>query len=162
MKKHARYLSLLFGLLFAVLAIGGCSREVQTPDIPVSDITGKLLEELEWVDNMRQLEESVIGNFYDFDTSNIESMEIYISDSGSTAEEIAVVKLSDSSAKEDVQAAMEKRVEKQKKQFENYMPEEMYKLENALITSHGNYVLLAVADGFEQADQLFESCFDVK
>lgn len=146
----------------AALLLCGCSRAAEKTDVPVSDISSKLISELTWVDSLRQLDDSVVEKFYGFDTSKLDSYEVYVSDSGSTAEEIAVVKLSDASAKSDVTAAMEKRVEKQKKQFENYMPEEMYKLENALISEHGNYIILVVADEFEKAEEVLGSCFSTK
>lgn len=158
MKKVFKHLLILLALLTLLLC--SCSRQTQTANVPVSDISAKLLSDLAWVDNMRQLEDSVIEKFYNFDTSKIDSLEVYISDSGSTAEEIAIVKLSDSSGKNGVYEAMEKRIEKQKKQFENYMPEEMYKLENALITEQGDYILLVIADEFEKADELFVDCFN--
>ena len=42
------------------------------------------------------------------------------------------------------------------------MPEEMFKLENALISEHGNYVILVVADEFEQAEEIISGCFEAK
>jgi len=146
----------------AAMLFCGCTRGAAEVNVPVSDITSKLIDELTWVDSLRQIDDSVINKFYGFDTSKLEAYEVYVSDSGSTAEEIAVVKMSDSSVKDDVTAAMEKRVEKQKKQFENYMPEEMFKLENALISEHGSYVILVVADEFEQAEEIISGCFEAK
>lgn len=160
MKKMLK--RLLIAASAAAVLLCGCTRNAAEVNIPVSDISSKLIDELTWVDSLRQIDDSVIDKFYGFDTSKLEAYEVYVSDSGSTAEEIAVVKMSDSSVKSDVTAAMEKRVEKQKKQFENYMPEEMFKLENALISEQGNYVILVVADEFEQAEEILADCFSGK
>ena len=153
---------LLIAASAAAMIFCGCTRGAAEINVPVSDISAKLMKELTWVDTLRQIDDNVIDKFYGFDTSKLAEYEVFVSDSGATAEGIAIVKMSDASVKDDVTAAMEKRVEKQKKQFENYMPEEMFKLENALITEKGNYVILVVADEFEQAEELIADCFSAK
>lgn len=157
MKYRVQILSIF--LLIFTLIFPGCSSQQQQKDVPVSDISTALQQQLSWVDTLRKLDDPVIENFYGFDTSKIDSLEVYVSDSGSTAEEIALCFSLTAAAKRMWKPAMESRVEKLKKQFENYMPEEMYKLENAVITSHGDYVLLVICDEFEDAGTVFDNCF---
>lgn len=147
--------------LAAALVFAGCSREVsEEKDVPISDITEKLLSDLTWVDGpLFQLNDNAVSKTYDFGEAGIEGCEVYIAASNATAEEIAVVKLNDKKDLPAVEEAMQKRVDTKKKEVENYKPEEVYKLENAVITSHGRYAALIVCDEFDKADEVFESCF---
>ena len=148
--------------LAAALVFAGCSREVsEEKDIPISDITEKLLSDLTWVDTplIPAPNMEYFSKLYGFDQMDLESYEVYIGFSNSTAEEIAVVKLNDKKDLPAVEEAMQKRVDTKKNEVENYKPEEVYKLENAVITSHGRYAALIVCDEFDKADEVFESCF---
>ena len=155
-------MAFMLSIIGMVSMFSGCSRDPAgnaEKDVPISDITEKLKSDLTWVDSMRQLEDSVIEKWYSFDSEKVESCEVYVAETGATAEEIAVVKLSDKSGLSDVEEIMQKRVDKRKKEFENYVPSEMYKLENAVNTNHGNYAALIICDDFEKAGDVFEECF---
>ena len=153
------------GLLVVLMVIAvccGCSRNVpEEKDVPISDITAKLLSDLTWVDGpLYQLNETAVSKGYAFDGITLDGCEVYTAATGSTAEEIAVVKRSDKKDISDVEEAMKTRIDKKKKQFENYVPEEMYKLENAVISTHGNYAALMICDEFDKADEVFQGCFE--
>lgn len=147
-------------LLMVLLVVCGCSRDAGEKDIPLSDISAKLMSDLTWVDGpLYQINETAIANNYSFGELGLEGCEAYLAATGATAEEIVVLKLTDKKDLSDAEAALQKRVESQKKQFENYVPAEVYKLENAVIASHGRYVALIVCDEFDKAAEVFESCF---
>jgi len=61
------------------------------------------------------------------------------------AEELAVLKLNSQSAAEAALAALENRVAEQKEALEGYQPEEVGKLDQAIVERRGNTVLLLVA-----------------
>lgn len=148
-------------LLMVLLVFCGCSRgEAEEKDVPLSDISAKLMSDLTWVDGpLYQINETAISANYSFGELNLEGCEAYLAATNVTAEEIVVLKLTDKKDLSDVEAVLQKRVESQKKQFENYVPAEVYKLENAVIASHGRYVALIVCDEFDKAGGVFESCF---
>ena len=79
---------------------------------------------------------------------------IYIG-SGATAEEIAIITLKNSSDEADVKAALEKRVEEQKQNFANYVPEEVSRLEKSIIKSNEKYVVLCVSND-NQAEKIID------
>ena len=149
-------------LLMVLLACCGCSRGVdEEKEVPLSDISAKLMSDLAWVDEpLYQLNETAISTNYSFGDIGLEGCEAYLGATNATAEGIVVVKLADKKDLSDLEAALQKRVDSRKKQFENYVPAEVYKLENAVITSHGRYAALIVCDEFDKADGVFESCFE--
>ena len=61
------------------------------------------------------------------------------------AEEIAVLKLGSAGAAEAALTALENRVAEQREALESYQPEEVGKLDSAIVEQKGNTVLLVVA-----------------
>lgn len=84
----------------------------------------------------------------------VEDYLIYIG-SGATSEEIAIITLKNSSDEEDVKASLEKRVEEQKQNFANYVPEEVSRLEKNIIKSNEKYVVLCVSSD-NQAEKIID------
>ena len=77
------------------------------------------------------------------DAETVEDCAVYASLSAG-AEEIAVLKLS-SAAAEAALTALEDRVAEQREALESYQPEEVGKLDSAIVEQKGNTVLLVVA-----------------
>ena len=101
---------------------------------------------------------SAILNYYFFDDANvIEEALVCKSASGATAEEIAVITVKSASDVESVKAAVEMRVEDLAFNFENYVPAEMDKIENAVVATSGRYIILAVADDSAAAQEIIDS-----
>ncbi len=71
---------------------------------------------------------------------------IIYTEKGGLADEISIVRLKDQA---DVKIAKDKftdRLEERKNQFGGYKPEEVYKLDNAMIMVQGNYVALIIGE----------------
>ncbi len=62
------------------------------------------------------------------------------------ANEVSVLYILDESKTATIKAILEKRLERRLRDFEGYMPEEVYKLEQAKVTVCGHYVFLVVSD----------------
>ena len=73
------------------------------------------------------------------------------------AEEIAVLTLTDEQAAQTALEALEQRVEDQKAALKDYQPEEVAKLDSAVIVQRGNSVLLAVAADAEKAQEVVDA-----
>ena len=82
---------------------------------------------------------------YNLDTGYVLSASLFVS-GGSTAEEVAVFEVKSESDTEKLVKLIKTRVENKKKDFENYMPAEMTKLNNPYIVTKGNIVVLCLAD----------------
>lgn len=135
-------------LAFTMLACGGEKEE--THEFAVEDLGKDLREKIEYEDELTQSRDAVFYMIYGIDESIVKSQCSYFS-TNATTEEIAVVECVDKDAVAKVKKAFEERVEYQKQTFESYAPEEVDRLEKALITELGNYVVLCVTGDVDRA-----------
>ena len=85
------------------------------------------------------------GTLYDIDASEVPGCAVYTS-LPAGAEEIAVLTLNSEEAASGALDALEQRVADQRAALENYQPEEVSKLDGAILEQRGTSVLLAVAN----------------
>ena len=86
------------------------------------------------------------SSMYSIDKSMIDDGAICYKAEGGLADEISIVHVKSSS---DVSLSKEKlhdRIALRANAFSGYKPEELYKVENAIISSQGNYVYLIIAE----------------
>ena len=132
-----------------LLLVSGCGKE--TTSFNPNDLANELLKEVDFDDELT-LFAGDISKIYDM--PEVEDYLIYIG-SGATSEEIAIITLKNSSDEEDVKASLEKRVEEQKQNFANYVPEEVSRLEKSIIKSNEKYVVLCVSSD-NQAEKIID------
>lgn len=138
-------LTLLFSLFCLILAGCGDSaaevRPFESGDLSVVLESGAFSEQLETVDA------EIVCMLYGLELGGdtVTACEGYLS-GGATAEELVLFTAVDEAAAETVKAACELRVEDQILGFEDYIPGEVAKLENAVIAVRGNTVLFVVAN----------------
>lgn len=134
---------ILFAVIISLFAFVGCKSEDKEVTLNISDLATDLNEKIEFVDDLTKIDDSSIETIYAIDYA--EASEVYVS-SGATAEEIAVFELKDEDDADKAYKACEERIETQKEAFETYIPEEMEKLDNAVVKKVGKYVIVCVAD----------------
>lgn len=131
--------------LAAALLMAGCGDKAT--DIVPADAAEKILSEVGFRDTLIEAEGEVAGEWYDFDGS-VTDYAVYISGSGATAEEIAVIKSSDLKT---ARATVDERVEDLIFRFESYVPGEMEKLNDPVIAEKGDIIILILSDDREAA-----------
>ena len=112
-------------------------------------IGGEILSKPIFSDNLSRVSDALIVSNYQIDGSLAKSAALFIS-GGSTAEEVAVFEASSKKSAEKIKKLIKQRVENKKKDFENYLPQEMPKLNNPLIVQKGNIVILVISDKAEK------------
>lgn len=146
----------------AVLAVSllfaGCGKSEKT-EIDMEATMKAMMDATEVEDEMKKMEGEVVGNFYTIDENAVDSYLIYTSASGATAEEFAIFKAKDASGVEAIKTMLDQRVEDLGKRFEQYIPAEMAKVQNARITENGNYVVFICAGDTSAAEEAFEKAF---
>ena len=143
---------LLFLLIVAIITtFSGCSSKNNTTEIDFNALSNELLENIEFKDELTAVDDAVIQKIY-----NIEDFvraQVYIS-SGATAEEISLFEFdSNEKAEEGLKMAME-RIEEQKADFGSYIPEELQKLDKAVVKQSGNYVIVCVSSSSDVAEEI--------
>ena len=130
-------------LCLALTACGGGGAVGQTPYDPETAAQA-LLDSGAFSDALDTVDQDTAAALYGIDADTITGSAVYTSLSAG-AEEIAVLVLTDEDAAAAALDGLEARVADQKAVLESYQPDEVSKLDSAIVEQRGNSVLLAVA-----------------
>ena len=143
--------------LLAVGLLCGCAgKPAQAPELP--QLAEELSQAAVFSTPVSQVDGAVALSVYGIDGAAVESGVYYFS-SGASADELALIKAADESAAADVFSAFEARIRFQLDGYADYMPEELPKLEDALVYRAGSYVLLCVAQESDPVQAVMDKYF---
>lgn len=129
----------------------------QADAVDVTKVADRLLNEIKYDDKLAEAEKESLDVIYPgLPKDKIKAMKIYVSSSGGTSEEIAAFEAGDEETAKEIETKLNERVETQKTSFKNYVPEELKRLENALVIRKGNYVYLSVSGDPDKAKSIIE------
>jgi hypothetical protein len=131
--------------LAATILLGGCANSSSSEPIDPDTAAESILAAVTFRDSLVKAEDGAAESFYTIDDT-ITGYAIYISGSGATAEEVAVLTVDDTANLDAARAIIDKRVEDLIFRFEDYVPGEMVKLEEPVIVEGGNAIALVLAD----------------
>lgn len=120
-----------------------------------ADITAAVTAEIEIPSAVEKNVEN-IGAFYDVDTSAVEDMSVLICGSGAYPDELSVFKFTDAEAAKAGAEAVQKRLDSQIELYTDYTPEEMYKLDGAVVITKDNWVVFAACSNNDRAKEIIE------
>ena len=128
-------------LLLVLLLAAGCSgnSDKSGAEWDLAELSDRLLNEITYTDTLSAMDEKVI----------------YIS-SGSTAEEIAAFLAVDEEAAKRIEEGLKARIEQQTESFTGYVPEEVKRLEDAVLIRNGSYVVLSVSGDAAKAKDILK------
>ena len=138
-------------VLSALLA--GCGSSKKTLDIEA--FSKDVLSKGSFNDELILLPDKVTADYYDLSFDGLEEYRVYVSATSATASEFAVFKCSGEAALKAAKAAVEARISDQLFNYENYRPDEKFRLDNALIETNGDYLLFVVSDNSATIQGLF-------
>ena len=101
-----------------------------------------------------ELDEAKIEKIIGISADSYTKAKVYVSSSGGTAEEIDCFEAKDADSAKAIADTLTARVESQKKVFENYVPEEMTKLNDPVLVTNGNYVYLCLSNDNDKAKEI--------
>lgn len=128
------------------LYTGGGSADI---DGFVSDI----LSSIQFEDSLSEAADNVTARIFHLDSDSLVAGKLYIG-SGSTAEEFAIFEANSPSAAAELGEKLKARIDEKKPNFETYKPEEMPKLNNAVIVVNNNLAMLCISDDPEKAKEI--------
>ncbi|MCI8441596.1 MAG: DUF4358 domain-containing protein [Provencibacterium sp.] len=156
-KKRTAVLLMTALLVFTALFVGCSERESGQEEIDLSAAAQSALSEAGFSEELVALDENTILRRYPtLDLTKVESYEVYVSGSMGTAEELGLFKAKSSGDLKDIRAAVDRRIEDLKLNFEDYRPDEMPKIEDAVIVEKGSYLLFAIVPESTAVRELFE------
>lgn len=168
MKTHNLiHMILLLMIISCVAALTGCSSKTgnssaQTETVPVelslSDICQKLLDGGVFWDTMAEIDSSYSQMLMNISAEEYTAAIIYTG-SGATAERLAVFEAADSTAAQALSDKCTTHVAEQTKAYAGYLPEEVDKLNHAIIKVYDKYVILCVARDYDKAQEIISEDF---
>ena len=157
--------SLIAIAISAVLMLTGCgggeeaveaNATVQVADASAADITNAVMAEIEISSAMEKTAEN-IGAYYDIDVATVAEMSVFVCGSGAYPDELAVFRFNDEAGAKAGADAVQSRLDGQIAVYKDYTPAEMYKLDEAVIITDGNWVVFAACADNSRAKEIIES-----
>ena len=135
----------LLVVLFAFLAIV-YSRE-NAKDVSMDKIEAQLIKKTN-IEKLQKQKPRDLVQFIGLDANNYEAVSV---------DEVLVIKVKNKSDVKAVKDAVEKRITSQIEAFDNYGPEQVKELKNAIVTSRGKYVFYGVAKDPDKYEEVLLS-----
>ena len=156
--KMKRIAASAAAILMALTLFSGCSQTgSKTITAPTDEVAQKLMDSLSFEYPLNQLPEDAANRLYKLEGEILEEQAVYVGTGGALADEVSVWRVKDEKDAKTVQEAAEKREENQKASFQDYVPEEMPKLEKAVIQVDGDTIILCVSSDPEKAKEVISS-----
>lgn len=104
-------------------------------------------------DDLSEIDRDSIVKKYNFPNDKIKNIISYMG-SGATAEEILLIELFNREDTEEILNIIKEKLEERKQDFQNYLPKEVFKLENYYLKSVNNYIILCISNDEKQAEKI--------
>jgi hypothetical protein len=122
--------------------------------LSASETADKLKSDIAFVDELNEISSDMVEKFYGISADKYTDGKVYVGSGGATAEEIACFEATDESAAAEIKSACEARIQSQIKQFEDYVPTELDKLNDPVIVVNGNFVYMCISDDNAKAKEI--------
>lgn len=154
MKKLMKIIAVLSCTILLLTGCGG--NEVKTID--TAGLADDLYSGVTWKDQLGEVDLNKALTVYGISTEAVSTGKVYMG-TNATAEEIAILEAASPEQTSVIEEGIKSRVEAQLASFQSYNAAEVVKLENPLIQTRGNYVILCVCDDKSEAEAIVEACF---
>ena len=123
-------------------------------NIDVAELAKEMFESGDYTDELSQLEDDMFDAvFQTVDLQMLTSKVAYVG-SGASAEQIVVAEAKDEASANKVKEALSQKVKDDISQNEDYLPQEVNKLENPVLVVDGKYVILCVSNDNDKIEQI--------
>jgi hypothetical protein len=153
-KKTLRFTTIAGTLTLIAGMMAGCGSNAVSID--ANALAHSLVSEISYSQDLDELSESEISNYIIIE-DGVEAI-MYMS-SGSTAEEVAVFTAPDANTAATMKSNVEAFLDDQESSFEDYIPEEAKRIEDAVLEQNGNYVVLCVSGDSDKAEEIMNQAF---
>ena len=156
MKKMKRILAAMLSIMMLNLAISGCSSEETY--VSLDEVYSKLTSSIDFsASKMQKQTEAALNNYYYIDPATLENYAIYMADYATgNADEIAMFQVKDADQLTTVKSLINDRIKDLKVRYEDYKPEEMTKLDSAVVEEKGNYIFVVISPDNEKAKEILK------
>ena len=146
-----------YGLLLLLVVAGVLLlTRNRTSNVPFETVSARLQESID-SDHMTKEQVRFLKKFYGLNAEDYEGVLIYVPGTNMYANEVLLIRLSDTSQADSVREAIEERIDTQHNIFAGYAPEQTALLEQSVVDVQGNYVLYVTDSDADRIDEVFRS-----
>ncbi len=149
-----RKISLIAVVVTMLALVTGCGGK--RADFDVASLGNDLATKITYADTLAPMDLDMAGMFLNLSDVNVTKASIY-EGSGGTAEEIVVLECASDEDAKKAEEVLKTRVQEQIESFTDYVPEELTKLNAAVIKVNGKYAVLSVCDTPDEAKKIIDS-----
>ena len=147
----------LMVMLLMVFTLAGCGDKVKETFIDIEKMSAEVLESADFRDEVMELKDDVLGNIYtSLKLEDIAKYKVYVCSTNAKAEEIALFEAKNEESAQKIYDAVKVRIEDLKYGIEDYIPEELKNVENAVLVREGKYVLLGIGENYDKIKSVFD------
>ena len=132
-------IALIIGLVIWI------NRDNANIQIDINVLGERILESGAFSDELDKIDSEIVMNSYGFTSDEISSL-ISFQGSGATSEEIVILQVNDKSNLNSVKEKINTRLAERKEAFEDYLPEEVFKIDNHILEVKGKYVIMCISN----------------
>ena len=148
-----RKLIVLVAMVAAVAVLAGCGGK--KADFDVATLGNDLATKITYEDTLAPMDLDCAGMFLNLADVNVTKAAIY-EGSGGTAEEIIVFECASEDDAKKAEQVLKTRVSEQIESFTDYVPEELTKLNAAVVKVNGKYAVLSVSGTPDEAKKIID------
>ncbi|MEF2805832.1 MAG: DUF4358 domain-containing protein [Massilistercora timonensis] len=145
--KYGMIVIIIAYVVFLLMREGG--------DAPLETVEKNVLEAVS-TEGMEKAGTQDIKRYYGLNPEDYRGIALYLPDDVMGVNEVLIVRLADESQEEPVTEAAQKRLDTQKESFEGYGVEQTKLLNDAVLESKGDYVILIVSGKAQAGDEAFK------
>lgn len=143
--------------VLTLFTFAACGKK-EVPNVPVKDIMESILKEADVGMGMEvDFTDSEQAKQFEINPEEVEEGLGKFSMVNINADSIAVIKAKDEEKAKVIEGKLKEYVDKQAKNFQDYLPEEFDKIQKNILKTKGNYVFFAVSDNAEKAEEIFDN-----
>ncbi len=147
-------------VLITSLTACGNSEAADEKSFDAVAVADSIVEGEYFIDDLQPIEDNVVADIYGIDFETVESSKVYFG-TNATPEEVAVFTAVDEASAAAIKDLVLQRVSDQITAFRDYMPDQVIKLENAIVLTSENNVILCVADDNDAALTAINSILEI-
>lgn len=154
-----KFISIFAAAILCMTLVGcGGDNSGKTPAERTSALTSELSEAASSAGTaLPEMVSVAAGTLHDrflIDEGDVSEFSAYVCGNGSSPREYGVFTAKDGDAAKRISDALKAHIEMQRKSFETYKPDEMYKFDNSFVEISGNVVSYAVCEDNDKAKKL--------
>lgn len=144
---------LLAAAVLVVLA-AGCSQGGAV-DVDVTSLASDLATKVTYGEELTPLDTEGAERAFRVDAADVAKAEAYVG-SGATVDEVSVWEAVDDNAAQTIEQELTDRIAQRKADYADYMPEEVPKLDEAIVARSGKYVVTCVTADAAAAQDIID------